>query len=136
LEKIQKVIEREFKKGETYHVTSTRIDGSVGFAIFRPTRTQNESGDPKVQNSSHIIRCQGFSNMNNHWDEKNILFTRKSDGANTYPWSKSEGISVWNRPTRLATEQEKLILDYVIERGEALTPSEIRDIKINTILKL
>ena len=85
--------------------------------------------------ASGLINCQTFSNMNNHWDKDNKLFIRKSDGTNTYPWALVERVSVWNRPTRLATEQEKLILDSVLQRGEALTSAEIRDIKINTILR-
>ena len=125
------IMNREFKKGETYFVTTIRVDGTEGFGIFRPTRTQNENDNW----ASGLINCQSFSNMNNHWDKDNKLFIRKSDGANTYPWTKVDSISVWNRPTRLATEQEKLILDYVLQRDEALTTDEIRDIKINTILR-
>jgi hypothetical protein len=118
---------REFKKGETYQVTSIRVDGTEGFGIFRPTSTQNVFDT--------IINCQSFSNMNSHWHKNDVAFIRKSDGANTYPWTKVDGISVWNRPTRLATAEEKLILDYVLQRDEALTSAEIRDIKINTILE-
>ena len=117
---------REFKKGETYHVTSIRVDGTEGFSIFRPTSTQNVFDT--------IINCQSFSNMNNHWRKNSVVFIRKSDGANTYPWTLGEGTSVWNRITRLATPEEKLILDYVLQRDEALTTAEIRDIRINTIL--
>ena len=117
---------REFKKGETYHVTSIRVDGTEGFSIFRPNSTQNVF--------DAIIDCQSFSNMNNHWHKNSVVFIRKSDGANTYPWTLGEGTSVWNRPTRLATPEEKLILDSVLQRDEALTTAEIRDIKINTIL--
>jgi hypothetical protein len=120
-------MDREFKKGETYHVTSTRVDGTQGFSIFRPTSTQNVF--------DIIVDCQSFSNMNNHWHKNSVVFIRKSDGVNTYPWTLGEGTSVWNRTTRLATAEEKLILDYVLQRDEALTSAEIRDIKINTILR-
>jgi len=115
---------RKFKKGETYHVTS--YDGSFG--LFRPTYTQKESDD-------RLIKCNTFTNMNKHWGEDNKLFIRKSDGLCTYPWGISNSISVNMRPTRIATEQEKLILDNVIEKGEALTPGEIRNIKINIVLE-
>lgn len=118
---------RDFKKGETYHVTSIRVDGTQGFSIFRPNSTQNVFDT--------IINCQSFSNMNNHWHKNSVVFIRKSDGVNTYPWTLGEGTSVWNRTTRLATTEEKLILDYVLQRDEALTSAEIRDIKINTILE-
>ena len=115
---------RKFKKGETYHVTSS--DGSFG--LFRPTITQTESDD-------HLIKCNTFTNMNKHWSKDDEVFIRKSDGVCTYPWGIGKSISVHNRPTRIATEQEKLILDYTIEKGEALTPGEIRDIKINIVLE-
>jgi hypothetical protein len=124
-------MDREFKKGETYFVNTIRVDGTEGFGIFRPTRTQNENDNW----ASGLINCQSFSNMNNHWHKNDVAFIRKSDGANTYPWTKVDSISVHNRPTRIATEQEKLILDYVLQRDEALTTAEIRDIKINTILR-
>ena len=115
---------RKFKKGETYHVTSS--DGTFG--LFRPTYTQTENDD-------HIIKCNTFTNMNKHWSKDNEAFIRKSDGVCTYPWGIGNSISVHNRPTRIATEQEKLILDNVIEKGEALTPGEIRNIKINIVLE-
>ena len=115
---------RKFKKGQTYHVTSS--DGSFG--LFSPTYTQTESDD-------HIIKCNTFTNMNKHWRKDSEEFIRKSDGVCTYPWGIGNSISVHNIPTRIANEQEKLILDNVIEKGEALTPGEIRDIKINIVLE-
>ena len=131
---------REFKEGVTYYVESGPInkrrsitlgnwsDLEPGFAIFRPTHTQSDS-------DNHIIICDMISNMNKHWGGDNKVFIRKSDGVSTYPWSSRGTISVSGRQPRIATPLEKFILDCVIEKGEVLTPDEIRDIRINNVLK-
>ena len=124
---------REFEKGETYFLSAARVGGSQGFVIFRPDSTQSE-GD-KICGAAGIIRCQCFSNLNSHWGKGEEAFVRKSDGTNTYPWTLSSRVSVWNRSVRLATAEERMILDSILERGEALTSAEIRDIKIGRILE-
>ena len=70
--------------------------------------------------------------MNKHWSHEEFL---RPDSHSTFPWSKGYSISVTGRETRIATDTEKLLLDYVIKFGYALTEAEIREIKINSVLE-
>jgi len=116
------MLNRQFIKAETYHVTSG--DGTT--ALLHPFYNQNEGED-------HIISGFIISNMNKHWDSENVVFIRK-DGINTYPFKKGNSISVNGRKTRLATKNEKLIMDFAIKINDVPTNSEIRNIKINSVI--
>ena len=120
------MINRKFKNGETYHVVSS----SGSYAIFRPHTTQTEK---ELTIDSHFcIKADVISNMNKHWSQEEFL---RPDGVSTFPWSKVNSISVTGRETRIATDTEKLLLDYVIKFGYTLTEAEIREIKINIVLE-
>ena len=120
------MINRKFKNGETYHVVSS----SGSYAIFRPITTQSEK---QLTIDNHFcIKADVISNMNKHWSQEEFL---RPDGVYTFPWSKGYSISVNERETRIATDTEKLLLDYVIKFGYALTEAEIREIKINIVLE-
>ena len=146
------MINRKFKNGETYHVTSS----CGSWAVFRPHTTQTEkeltidghfcikadvisnlnkhwSHEEFLRPDSHFcVKADVISNMNKHWSQEEFL---RPDGVSTFPWSKGYSISVTGRETRIATDTEKLLLDYVIKFGYALTEAEIREIKINSVLE-
>lgn len=116
---------RKFKKGETYHITSSC--GSWG--VFRPHTTQTEK-ELNID-SRFCVKVDAITNMNKHWDKKDFL---RPDGHCTYPWKKTNLISVTGRETRIANELEKALLDFSIKFGYAPTEAEFRAERINTIL--
>lgn len=126
-------MESKLIEGETYRVDAETLPAplasafdkcTLGWAVFRPRRTYDipEQEDP--------IECDSISNMNSHWSKDRF---DREDGENTYPWLKGNSISVWKREARPATELEKAILDWAIEKGHAPTEAEIREIKMEII---
>lgn len=126
-------MESKLIEGETYRVDAEPLPAplasafdkcTLGWAVFRPRRTYDipEQEDP--------IECDSISNMNSHWPKDRF---DREDGENTYPWLKGNSISVWKREARPATELEKAILDWALEKGHAPTEAEIREIKMEII---
>ena len=116
---------RKFKKGETYHVTSSC--GSWG--VFRPHTTQTEK---ELTIDGHFcIKADVISNMNKHWSKEKFF---RPDGHCTYPFGKGNSISVTRRETRIANELEKALLDLSIKIGYAPTEAEFREERINILL--
>lgn len=116
---------RKFKKGETYHVTSS----CGSWAIFRPHTTQSEK---ELTIDGHFsIKADVISNMNKHWSKEKFF---RPDGVCTYPFGKGNAISVNGRETRIANEREKSLLDFSIKIGYAPTEAEFRAERINILL--
>ena len=111
---------RKFIKGRTYFVFDDQTKN--GWAIIRPSKTQEVCDERE----NTIIKGVALATMNTHWDKDQFI---RSDGQCTYPMEKCEGISVYNRQTRPATDLEKAILDLAIETGEALTEAEMKSVK-------
>lgn len=111
---------RKFIKGRTYFVFDDQ--SKKGWAIIRPSKTQEVCDE----RDNTIIKGVALATMNTHWDKDQFI---RGDGQCTYPMEKCEGISVYNRQTRPATDMEKAILDLAIETGEALTEAEMKSIK-------
>lgn len=111
---------RKFIKGRTYFVFDDQ--SKKGWAIIRPSKTQEVCDE----RDNTIIKGVALATMNTHWDKDQFI---RGDGQCTYPMEKCEGISVYNRQTRPATDMEKAILDLVIETGEALTEAEMKSVK-------
>lgn len=108
------MIGRKFIKGKTYYTS----DGE-GWAVFRPSSTQFDT------DRTSIIKGHMVSNLNAHWSEDQFI---RKDGKCTHPWCTGRGVSVHSRDVRLATPYETMILDRVIETGEALTDAEMKAI--------
>lgn len=118
---------RKFIKGRTYFVFDDQ--SKKGWAIMRPSKTQEVCDERE----NTIIKGVALATMNTHWDKDQFI---RGDGQCTYPMEKCEGISVYNRQTRPATDLEKAILDLAIETGEALTEDEMKSIKRHMIIEV
>ncbi len=118
---------RKFIKGRTYFVFDDQSKN--GWAIIRPSKTQEVCNERE----NTIIKGVALATMNTHWDKDQFI---RGDGQCTYPMEKCEGISVYNRQTRPATDLEKAILDLAIETGEALTEDEMKSIKRHMIIEV
>ncbi len=121
-------MESKLIEGETYRIDAEPLPfpsrRGECWAVFRPRRTYY------IADQMDPIECDSISNMNSHWSKDRF---DREDGENTYPWLKGNSISVWKREARPATELEKAILDWALEKGHAPTEAEIREIKMETI---
>lgn len=119
---------RTFLEGETYYVEHP----TYGWGLIRPSHTQTDE--------NHLIGGTSLGNMNgDHWPPHQTITGKpvyvRGDGTNTHPWEKGVSLSVGQRKTRLATAEEKALLDRAIEIDGALTDAEIREIRINLLLE-